>query len=1001
MVHLMENSKQIFTLLNNILENYSSFNPFFTFLIPETGDKPIEPFLHQVEVASRLLFRKPIRVLIADEIGLGKTITALALLRKLVKVGQVRRALILIPRILVKQWITELRRMRLDNIYRIERYTIRDLSNRGFPEGYYIASMDLIKRNEPPYGYFSRVQEVPWDLIIVDEAHRLGIRTERIEKIGRLVGRPKRNVFMLTATPHRGIPEDYLERLTLIDPYLLKGEHLDNREFYSLTHNVVVFRRRKEEVNKIYEKREIFPPCDFNALVVQANDSEQEFQRRLMDFLRTKILDYYERIQEPPRAIGLLTTVIFKRATSSPYAAMRTLENVIQKRAAILSSTTAEEVEAKLSGRAGSIADSIFSFGFEDYDEEDLEQEPDEPLNRFAEECSTFLSERDVEELKTLCGLAERIQEKDSRLNAVLEYVKHHVDGGCKIVLFSEFKDTVNYVYDKLINELGSEAVVKLTSEESGKEDELGRIRYKFEKDPRCKVLVASDVASEGLNLQVANILINYEITWSPVKLEQRVGRVWRLGQTRPVEAYTVLLTAEIDSDALDIVYKKLLELDKATKARPIIGEYVLVLDMEKKTDTSKLPLAGVSKGKRKIKATEYEFVTTYIRGGREALNELVEKILLTLKNLNEDLRTSSVFPQVDANLLDLLMTRSTGFKGLSDLESSLAELLDALIPMTKQYLNISYVKKLGEALIILNSGASQSLKKHYEFYAILKGLLEKLPREGLGIPCIVAYGSQHEDLYIVEAQVLHNGEVIYEEPIGVVIEEEKGESAEVLRGAELMKYLKDAISDIAAVPNEHTTLIAPDNVRVKAKGVAEDLLRYLSSEYLRYVKEPCSKGWRDPDEGWLPRLESMEVQTQKLLGVIRRITTTLAEAPRTDPTARRIVEKQTMKIAMEYERAHGREPIDVSGQEHYDIRSHDSKTKEVRHIEVKGHEGRAFIVELTEEEYNEATKRRETYWLYIVYNAGKETPEILAVKDPLSNMKVKTITERRYRLTF
>jgi superfamily II DNA or RNA helicase len=996
----MENSKQVFALLDKVLESYSHYNPFFNFLIPETRGNPIEPFLHQVEVASRLLFRKPIRVLIADEIGLGKTITALALLRKLTKLGRVKRALILLPRILINQWITELRRIGIErSIHRIERHTIRNLVARGFPEGYYIASMDLVKRDEPPYRYFSKIEQVPWDLIIIDEAHRLGIGTERLEKIGKLIGKPDVNVLMLTATPHRGIPEDYLARLTILDPYLVKGGHLNNREFYSLTHNVIVFRRRKEEVNKIYEKREIFPPCDFNALIVQATEEEEKFQQRLMGFLRTKILDYYEKIQEPPKAIGLLTTVIFKRATSSPYAAMRTLENVIKKRAVILTSTTQEEVEARLSKRVRSLADSIFGFGFEDYDEEDLGLEPDEPLNKFAEECSVFLSDKDMEELTILYNLAKKTQEKDSRLNAVLEYVKHHASQGSKIVLFSEFKDTVNYIHEALIDGLGPEAVVKLTSDESGREDELRRIRRKFEKDPRCMVLIASDVASEGLNLQVANILINYEITWSPVKLEQRVGRVWRLGQTKKVDVYTVLLTAEIDKDALNIVYRKLLELDKATKARPIIGEYVLVLDMREKTDTSRLPLVEFSKGKRKLKATEYELIATYVRGGKEALSELIDKILITLKNLNDELRRISVFPQVDPNLLDVLVARTTGFKGLPDLEDRLKELLDTIIPLAKSHSKISYIKRPKEVIVIVESGAPQTIKKHYEFYAVLNGILQRLPKEEAGIPCIVAYGKEIEDMYIAEAQVLHNNEPIYTEPLGILIKGEEEKNVEILRGAQLIKYILNALSNLATVPNEHTATDIPNTVKIKTKGVVEDLLRYVSSNYLRYIQEPCEKGWRDLDRDWLPKLELMQVKVDKLFGVIRK-TKNRTEAPRTTLTRRKITEKQAMKAAIEYEKAHGRKPVDVSEHEHYDIRSTDPKTNEVRYIEVKGHEGREFAVELTEAEYKEAAKRKKTYWLYLVYNIWKEIPEMLAIRDPLSNMKLKIVTQRRYLLT-
>lgn len=1002
----MQNSERIFALLDRIFQSYSQFNPFFNFLIPEARGNPIEPLIHQVEIASRLLFREPIRILIADEIGLGKTITAIALHRKLAKLGRANRVLILVPRILINQWITELRRTGIERgIRRIERHTIRSLAEQDFPQGCYIASMDLVKRDEPPYRYYDKVQQVPWDLIIIDEAHRLGLGTERLEKIGKLIGNPNTNVLMLTATPHRGIPEDYLARLTALDPYLVKGDHLNSREFYSLTHNVTVFRRRKEEVNKIYEKREIFQPCDFNALIVQATKDEENFQQRLMRFLRTKILDYYEKMQEPPKAIGLLTTVIFKRATSSPYAAIRTLENVIKKRAVVLTSKTQEEIEARLSRRAKSLADSIFGFGFEDYDEEDLDLEPDEQLNKFAEECSSFLNNREVKELAALCDLARKIQEKDSRLNAVLEYVRYYVSKGRKIVMFSEFKDTVNYVFDALVNTLGSEAVVKLTSEQSRREDEVRKIRQKFEKNPRCMVLVASDVASEGLNLQVASILINYEITWSPVKLEQRVGRVWRLGQKEKVDAFTVLLTAGIDNAALDVIYKKLLELHKATTARPIVGEYVLVLDMREKTDTSRLPLVELSKGKRKIKATEYELLSTYVRGGKQALAELVDNILITLKNLNDELNRSSVFPQADPNLMDELISRTTGFKRLQDLEKTLRDLLNAIIPFAQRHLQISYARKPTEVTIIIESGAPQTLTKHHEFFDVIDGILQKLPKESIGIPCIVTFGDKVEDLYIAEASVLCDSEPIYSEPIGILIEAEEYDRVEILRGTQLLGFIIKALSNLAAVPNEHITSDIPNKVRIKAKGIVEDLLRYVSSEYLRYIQEPYDKGWRDSDKSWLPKLEIMQTRVSEIIGVIKTTiegSKSLEMTPNnTSPLRRKVTEKQAMKIALEYEKTHGRQPMDVSDYEHYDIQSTCEKTNRIRYIEVKGHDGRAFTAELTEPEYTEAKKKKKAYWLYIVYNTGKENPEMIAIKDPLRTMNLKIINEPRYRLAF
>ncbi|MCS7366029.1 MAG: DEAD/DEAH box helicase, partial [archaeon GB-1867-035] len=528
-------------IVRKILDIYENYNPFFNYLIPE-AKRTIIPYLHQVEFTARTMLRKPLRTLIADEIGLGKTITALAILRKMWRLGIVRKVLVLVPRILVQQWIMELKRIRFDRwIKRIERDTINYLVYEGFPDGIYIASMDLIKRDP----YFEHVKKVDWDMIIVDEAHRLGKDTERFKKIGEgLIGNfPDRHVLLLSATPHRGDPEDYLSRLRILDPYLLPGKYLDNVRFYSLTHNVLIFRRSKTDINELYEGRKIFTDCRLEAIVTPATIEEQEYHTLLIRFLRTKLREFYERIGKEAKALGLLTALIFKRASSSPYAAMRTMENMLKKRAEFLRQM--EDALAFLEDfedEAASVADAIFGLSFDDYSDyyEDVSLEPDEVLNKFAAKCSVILSEEDEETLRKLFDLAKRISENDSRLKAVKLLVKAYLKQGRKVIVFSEYKDTVNYVYNALVNELGSHAVIRMTSDEVSDERKFRIRRRRFEKDPECKVMVATDVASEGLNLQVASVVINYEIPWSPIKLEQRMGRVWRLGQTRDVIINTI-----------------------------------------------------------------------------------------------------------------------------------------------------------------------------------------------------------------------------------------------------------------------------------------------------------------------------------------------------------------------------------------------------------------------------------------------------------------------------
>lgn len=213
---------------------------------------------------------------------------------------------------------------------RIKREEIPTLRQLGFPEGYYIASIDLAKRDE----YIPVLKEIGFDTVIVDEVHNVELNTERENLLRNLVSNAKLNVLFLSATPHRGNSKDYLNRLVLLDPTIESPE--DSREFYELTHNVNVFRRGKEVVNEV-EGREVFPKCEFNTLAVETTDDEKEYFETLTSFLRYKIREVTEGEEYSPEA--LLAVLVQKRALSSPKAALRTFESILsglQKRKRIL-----------------------------------------------------------------------------------------------------------------------------------------------------------------------------------------------------------------------------------------------------------------------------------------------------------------------------------------------------------------------------------------------------------------------------------------------------------------------------------------------------------------------------------------------------------------------------------------------------------------------------------------------------------------------------------------
>jgi len=992
-------------IVKDVLDIYEKYNPFFNYLIPE-AKRTIVPYLHQVEFAARTMLRRPLRTLIADEIGLGKTITALAILRKMWKLGIIRKVLILVPRILVQQWIMELRRIRFDRcIRRIERDTINYLVYEQFPDGVYIASMDLIKRDP----YFEHVKKIDWDLIIVDEAHRLGKDTERFKKIGEgLIGSfPDRHVLLLSATPHRGDPEDYLSRLRILDPYLLPGRYLDNVRFYSLTHKVLIFRRSKMDVNELYEERKIFTDCQLEAIVVPATSEEQEYHTLLIRFLRTKLREFYERIGREAKALGLLTALIFKRASSSPYAAMRTMENMLKKRAEFLrlmedSLVVLEDFEDE----AASVADAIFGLSFDDYSDyyEDISLEPDEVLNNFAAKCSVILSEEDEETLRRLFDLARKIAENDSRLKAVKVLIKTYLEQGRKVIVFSEYKDTVNYVYNSLVNDLGRRAVVRMTSDDVRDERKFRDRKNRFEKDPECKVMVATDVASEGLNLQVASVVINYEIPWSPIKLEQRMGRVWRLGQTEDVIINTIFLAVESDKDVLDILYRKLIAMGRSVGTKkPLVGEEAIYIDM--RSEQIPLQLVEVSRNKKKKKVSEHTLITEYILGGREALNEIVEAIIQTIRKLKEDLRRYSILPMIDKNMLREFIRISSGFDNSQQVFNVLKELLMTILEFAKRRIRFDYTyNDKGDFIVIVRGGMPVSVKDPVTAYKLIRMIIERITHkeESLGrTPYIVAYSEEEADLHVYEASIISidqkgNKSTLYSEPVGIYM---KTGETRIVRGGELLTLIAKAIRNFVFEVDEYKSEIneaAKLSVFGIIKRFEQELLRKLSYDFLRYKERLSRSYWRDRRDNWAPDLRTCRTKIGRLIGIIRFTSKKEAEREHSiDPLTKQRVEFKAMRIALSYERSAGREAIDVSDKEHFDILSRDPKTGEVRYIEVKGHAGPSLIAELSEEEYKVAVEKGDNYWLYIVYNVETDNPQLTAIRNPVKNMRI-TVEERR-----
>ena len=975
----MELHKGVETFLTRILQEFS-YHPYIAPYLNVSRRPPLIHYLHQYEVVARLALRKPIRVLLGDEIGLGKTITALAIAKYLERIGRASRILIILPRVLIGQWRKELERMGIPRlkIRQIERNTIDFLKRQGFPEGYYLASMDLLKREER----IVEVVDVPWDLIIIDEAHKFGYKTKRFWELGkRLVeAKPGRDVLLLSATPHRGDPRDYISRLQLLDPYLLEGwRALDRRRFYELTHGSILFRRTKEDINKIYECKEIFKRARFYAGVIQAREDEAEFVTSLVSFLKTKLREFaYEKELLSARAIPLLTVLIFKRSSSSPYAAMKTLERILAKRA----------VSPQLTKDLVDEVSTFFDVGYDDY--EYLERDPEEAFNRFLDAVSPLLTERDKQEIRLLRDMAKSVMEKgDSKLNALISLLEDIMkEEDSKVIVFTEYKDTLDYILTAIQTRHPewSRNLLRLSSEETRDEKTFLKIKRAFEDDPRKRILIATDVVAEGVNLQVAHILINYEIPWSLIKLEQRLGRVWRLGQKREVEAYTLFLSNVADQAALNSIYWKLLNLKRAELSpRPITGQEILFYADTQ--DLVRLPPAVALKVERErkkfVKVSEERAILTYLRYGEEGLGELVLSIIAAKQEMEKELRSKAILYK-PKNRLEVENTISLlGFENPEELFESMEKLL-------KSSLNLMGLELLSDKpklRVVRGQEMPITVETLDDIYALLSRgdpslkltLVAHGPGRGVALTPIIVKERQSD-------------ETIYRELIGIDVD-----NGEVLRGSHLLKLLSSAISNCLGI----TELTKEEaDIPLKALSKSSEIVRRLTNEILKpltiYINTLTNLKLRNTERTWL-RAENLRIQILDPIGFVRFVKT--IKIPTAVPEeVKKKVERIAVETVMDIERREGRVPVEVPVEEHYDIKSTDPATGEVRLIEVKGHMGPEIYGELTEDEAKLAEEEGERYWLYIVYNIKSGKPEWIRFRNPLKTMNWKVFerVERR-----
>lgn len=922
---------------------------------------PIDIYPHQVDLLSRVMFVKPVRILIGDEIGLGKTIETISILRYLEKIGELKRALIIVPKILTTQWVSELMRMgvpRHDIFLFSSGKDVKELKNKIGNQKYFVISIGLVRMEQ----HLKRLLKIDWDTIVVDEAHNITLNSVRTKNaIQKLVEDLTRNVLFLSATPHRGVTNDYLFRLRLLDPSLVEEySKLDINPFYESTHDSLLFRRTKEVINNLQDK-EVFKDCKFQLHLIQPSPEESAFMNALIAFLRRKAKELGEDGVNTP--VGLLLVLLRKRASSSPYAAIKTLKSMIKT---FQKKQDEQYMEDEDSEDLSEYEERLLG---EDYSVE-VETDFDEVAEKFVKKYSKALKPRDVEELSRILKLAEKVSKNDSKLNTVKELILELVGRNeGKVLVFTEYRDTLDYIRKSIASDLRFRNSAIRFETISGKDkDRFDEVKRKFEDDPSVQVLIATDVASEGLNLQKANHMINYDAPWSPVKLEQRIGRIWRLGQPYISYVYNIFLSTDSDLAIVEKLYEKLLNIERAVGGtRPIIGEEVRVANLKASSSIWRAGEVGeIDYRGKKVRLTEHRIIYAELT---DQLDDFVRAFLAAVQSLNNELRSKNVFPIYSAKKIKSNLKRVIGTDNLEEYERVLRDIAVRIGHLEgKSDYEINLLRNPVKILGYLRVGERDYIPK----------LLFATSESDSGI------------FHIIKIQI--NGRDYY-----IGYDREKGE---ILYGIKLLNFIARISKNGFSAPTSFAGIDELETLKINQRSLIMNTIQRMVGDVL----SPYSNYFRETEEfgirknGWKVDLTIREPEIVSTIIITRYEESTEV----IDEILKKKVEMAAMEVSANYESSKNdviRIDPEVHKSESYDILSY-LKNGGKRFIEVKGHIGMKVYAVLTTNEYELAERLGDDYYLHLVINLHLNEYEevdtskaiLLEFRDPLKCMRVKKV---------
>jgi superfamily II DNA or RNA helicase len=1029
------NSESVFLYLEATrIRNAFQFDPLYGISASQ-----VDPLPHQIEAIYHYILKSPnIRFLLADDPGAGKTIMGGLLIKELKYRGLVNRVLIVVPGHLKNQWLREMKDRFSERFSIVDRGVINANWSQNvwteFPQ--IITSLDFIKQNDVQ----SAFNDARWDLVIVDEAHKMSAYKygEKISKtarytVGETLSTNSKYLILLTATPHRGDPENFKLFLDLLQPNFFANTEMLATSIEDQD-NPLFLRRLKEDL-KNFDGQPLFPPRLVETIKYYLNQDEKKLYDAVTDYVEE---NFNKALQKEKRNVAFALTVLQRRLASSVRAVLKSLERRQQR---------LEDLYKK--GKL--IQDGIYNEDYlEDLEDDKRYHQEEELLAKLTSAESLDELKLEITNLKFLVKLAkaaekQEIETKLNRLREVLEERKIR-ESGEKLLIFTESKDTMEYLAEKMKNWQYSVTVIH------GGLNMDARIKAEYEFKNKTQIMVATEAAGEGINLQFCWLMVNYDIPWNPNRLEQRMGRIHRYGQKHQVHIYNLVALDTREGQVLQKLFDKLEAMKEALGDRvfDVIGDVLqgaslkdlileaiankrtiddILADMDKVPDmeainkvkqaslealaTRHIDLSHINEEQRTAKENRLvpEYIERFFLRAAKHLKIKVEKrqdgfwripnVPFELRNQPHEFKLK--YGEVQREYLRFRFDKNTDSKSQVEFVTSGHPLMEAIL----EHLFKQYQKEIDQGAVFLDPDG-----KWDGLLWFMSGEIKDGNGEIAGRKLVCLYQDKLDNFQIVNPSVLWDLKP-NDESTEII-----DKLVEALKVSNLKAKLEDAIAYIldnyldpyqqellqkrlsdAQIKRKYG-LKSIDALILESEAKLTDYeIRKIEGHNIPDVIMGNEQRHRDDLEQKKLKLEKdMRVETNlylsepEILSVIQVIPT----ATNPEQHNNKEIELIGMKTAMEYEQKEQRNPEDVSLKDiGYDIRSWDNLGN-YRYIEVKAR-SRTGSISLTPNEWVMANRLGDEYWLYIVENAATN-PTLYTIQNPALNLKlVEEVSVIRY----